>query len=683
MGHDLLEALLVWVHAHPVAALALVFAVALGESLFIFGLLIPGALFMFAFGALIGADALPLGATFAAAVAGTLVGDGASYALGRGYRGRVHDLPGLGGSRELIARAEEFLARHGGKGIIVGRLIGALRPIMPTVAGAAGLSPRRFAIMDIVATAAWAPCYILPGIVFGASLDLAAQVAGRLAMLLLLVVAIVWVTTVTARYTLAAGRVAGRRYAERLLSWSQRHRRLGLLGPALADPRQPELPALAVAAALLMIVTGVLYMLVWGWHRPVYPIRFDALVFYLSQGLHTSISDGVARAIAEVGSPLVYLSFAAAVAGLLAAMGNWRPAGHWVAAVGFSALVTLLLRWWLAIPAPVALFQGATPDPLFLTGGGQDLMLCATVYGLAGMIVGSRQPPALRPYYDSVTVGGIVLIALARLYLGIDWASDLIVGLPMAFIWLNLIGLSYRRQRLRPVQGTPVMVVLAGFVVIAILLATLPESTARQQPRPDRRISAAYLVAGWTGRGFQTLDAHIQDIAGRASAPLNLQAAGDAPALRATLATAGWQAPPRLGPSQPLQWLAPDVDLGELAVLPRIHDGRQPTITLIRDTSAKRTPATRMVLRLWPTRYVTRRQAVPLWVGLVDYQRVYRRFDLLATAADQQAYAAALHTLGRILADAGIGHRMVGPTGASRLLFWSRAPGVDAKVAPD
>ena len=120
MGHELFAALLAWVQAHPLAALALVFAVALGESLFLFGLLVPGALFMFAFGALIGANLLPLGATFAVAIIGTLVGDGTSFALGRRYRGRISSLPGFARAPTLVARGERFLADHGGKAIING-----------------------------------------------------------------------------------------------------------------------------------------------------------------------------------------------------------------------------------------------------------------------------------------------------------------------------------------------------------------------------------------------------------------------------------------------------------------------------------------------------------------------------------------------------------------------------------
>ena len=195
-----------------------------------------------------------------------------------------------------------------------------------------------------------------------------------------------------------------------------------------------------------MLATALAYLVMWGWQRPVYPGHFDALTFYIVQSLQTPISDQIAFAIAQIGSPLIYLPFAVVLAAVLAVMGNWRAATHWMVALGFSALVALGLRWWLAIPAPSGYFHGDATDPLFLAGGGQDLILCATVYGMAGLMIAAGQPLTARPYYHSITVAGVVLIALARLYLGLDWASDLLIGLAIAFVWLNMLVLSYRRQ---------------------------------------------------------------------------------------------------------------------------------------------------------------------------------------------------------------------------------------------
>ena len=518
--------------------------------------------------------------------------------------------------------------------------------------------------------------------VFGASLDLAAQVATRLAILLIGASAIVWALTSLARLSVVAGRSAGRRYAERLMTWSQRHRRLGLLGPALADPRQPEIPALAVAAAILMGAIAVVYLALWGWSGPRYPSTFDALAFYLIGSLHNTPTDIVARLVAELGSPLVYLPFAALIAMALSIMGNWRAAAHWIVAVGFSAAATLLLRWLLAIPPPAVYFQLAAVDPLYLAGGGQDLVLCATVYGLAGMIVGTRQPIELRPYYYSTTVAGVVLIALARLYLGLDWASDSLIGLAVAFVWLNLLMIGFRRQRPRPVRGRPVATALAGCVVFAGLLVLLPGGALHDLPGrlgapltgPARDIDA------WADGGYRRLPAHVQTLRGRGGAPLNLQAAGDIDMLRAALTRAGWRASAGIGAGAALRSLAPDTPIDALPVLPRVHNGRRPVLVFTHPVDGS--PGRRWVLRLWSTARVTTIDEAPIWVGMIDGQRVGHELQMLTTARDEADYAAGASFMSSNLAAHGIGQRVVTHAGDPLVLMWSAAPGRDATVAP-
>ena len=712
MEHGLIADILAWVSTHPNAAISVVFAVAVAESIFLFGLLVPGAIFMFTFGALIGGDAMSMTATFAAAVIGTFIGDGGSYMLGRLYRGRLQELPGLSRIPGGVARGEAFFARHGGKGIVLGRLIGAFRPIMPTVAGAAGLSVTRFVVMDIIATAIWAPLYILPGVVFGASLDLAAQVATRLAILLIAGAAIVWLLIAVTRFLLASGQAAGRRYAERLLEWSRRHRRLGLLGPALADPRQPEIPALAVASTLLMGVTAFIYLLLWGIAEPRMPMRFDAVVFFVMQSLHTPLADGFARFGAELGSPAIYLPFAGAIFGVLLLMGNWRAGGHWLVAVVFSSLATFLIGWLLAIPSPLSFFHGHTYDRLLLTGGGQDMILCATIYGLAGRIVAARAAEWTRPYYYSATVGGLGLIALCRLYLGLDWASDTLIGLAVAFVWINMLVLGYRRQRPRPVPGQPVLAVLGGFVVIAGLVVILPSNALHRLPVADTQAAHSPL-SHWSGQGYTQLATYLLDIQGRRGPQLNVQAAGTRQQLVDTLVQAGWTLPPRLGPGQALRSLAPDTAIDQLAVMPRVHDGQRAGITLIHKSRLDDKPTTqsatspasgddqqaRWVLRLWASEHVTAGQHQPLWVGLVDAQVVDHELHMLATANDDASYRNAALFLSQTLSRANIGHRQIkrttggdnrpsspaaSPTGAAPLvLLWPRLPGTNATVAPD
>lgn len=644
MGTEYLESILIWVQAHPLAAGFAIFAAAVAESLFIFGLLVPGALFMFIAGALVGAGALPLMPVMIIAVAGAIVGDSASFALGYAYRGNLHQMRLLQRAPRLLARGEDFLRRHGGKSIILGRFIGPLRPLLPTITGAAGMPPLRFLAIDIIAAIGWAPCYILPGVLFGASLDLAAQVAGRLALLLLLVAAAVWLLVWASRWLLVFGAAWSREYAERLLSWSRRHRRLGLLGLALADPRQPETPVLALVATLLLLLTWCAYSLVWGWGTPSFPQASDALVYHLAQSLHTPLSDFVALVIAQLGAPAIYLPLAAAIGMALFILTGKRAAMHWLAAISFAVILVLGLRWLMTIPTPKAYFDGVSPASGFAGG---HILISGVIYGFLAVILATPQRPNWRQYYYSGFIALVVLIASARLYLGLDWLSDVIIGLGIAFLWITLLTLGYRRQRPRKVRPRPLFAMLVAALAAAVVWQLLQQSgqqIAVQTPESQQ----IQRVAQWYTQDYNVLPKHVNDMAGRQREPLNLQVNGQLEAIRADLIAAGWHPPVTASLARSLLWLAPDKPISQLPVLPRSHDGTNADLTLIHADSFAN-PDQQWILRLWHSNFINGQNQSPLWLGQITQQRVRNRFGLLRLPNDQAEYSDALYALGRYL----------------------------------
>jgi undecaprenyl-diphosphatase len=154
------------------------------ESLAGVGLIVPGTLSLFGVGALIAAGALGFWSTYAWAVSGAVLGDGLSYWLGRHYHQRVRSLWPFSRHPDWLDTGQAFFHRHGGKSVFLGRFIGPIRPVIPLVAGMLDMPPSRFYLVNLLSALGWALVYLLPGIAFGASLTLAAQVAGRLALLL-------------------------------------------------------------------------------------------------------------------------------------------------------------------------------------------------------------------------------------------------------------------------------------------------------------------------------------------------------------------------------------------------------------------------------------------------------------------------------------------------------------------
>ena len=62
-------------------------------------------------------------------------------------------------------------------------------------AGAAG----EFLAISTFASLLWAPVYLLPGALFGASLGLASEVGGRLVVVILVLAALIWFSIVIVR----------------------------------------------------------------------------------------------------------------------------------------------------------------------------------------------------------------------------------------------------------------------------------------------------------------------------------------------------------------------------------------------------------------------------------------------------------------------------------------------------
>lgn len=635
MGAEWLQSMLIWVQAHPLAAAFFVFAAAVAESLFLFGLLVPGALLMFIAGALIGAGAMPLAPTFTVAIAGAIFGDSLSFALGYAYRGNLHRIPLLARMPHLVTRGEDFLNRHGGKSIILGRFVGPLRPVMPTITGAAGMSPWKFLGIDIIAALGWAPCYILPGVLFGASLELAAEVASRLALLLLVVVASVWALVWASRWLIAGAAAWSRGYAEQLLTWSRRHRRLGLLGPALADPRQPETPVLALLAVPLLALTWLAYNFVWGFGPATYPRGIDALIYLLLQELRTPWSDFIALILAQLGTPEIYLPLATVIGVLLWVMTGKRATMHWLGGILFTAVFVLGLRALMVIPSPNAYFHDAETLSRFAGG---HILISGVVYGFIATILASRYAERTRQHYYSGFAALIVLIALSRLYLGLDWFSDMVIGLSVALIWVALLTLGYRRERPKTVMPHIMLSVLIAAITVATAWQFLHRSKLKITPQASPQIRA---VSDWPDHGYARLPLHINDITGRQQLPLNMQASGTLEALRNMLQQAGWQTPVDTSITTSLIWLAPAKPIADLPLLPRLHEGHNADLDMSLPIDGER----QWLVRLWRSRFVNAENGDPLWVGQIMLQSIQRRLGLLRIPTDTGMFITASQAL--------------------------------------
>lgn len=615
-----------WVSAHPLWTLALLFLCCTGESILVLGMLIPTTAVLLAAGALVALGALELRAVMAVSVLGAVFGDSLNYWAGRRWGRRALESHYAQKYQDAIDRSQKIFERHGAKALVLARFVGLIRPFVAAIAGASRMSHARFYAVEFFASALWAIPLVLLGMVFGASLGLAAEVATRLAILLVATLVtlalLVWITglAVEGLQEHAGGWLA------RFLDWSRRHRQLGRLGGWLADPAQPETPALALLATILFVLGWLWLRLQWGGAGA--PGPFDTLVWQGVQELRTPVTTAIALAVEQLADWQIYAPVALTVFVTLLLLGRTRAAVHWLAAVAFGAALSLGLYALLTVPDPVNYFRGE-PAVRF---GGRDLVLATVIYGFLPVLLTTQRSRSLRSLYYACTTVLLAAMLCADVYLGAVWMSTGLFAVTFGAIWVTLLGIGYRRHGAEPIPGREVLPLAIGMLMVAATLhgsAELRREWDLPAP-PEKALSAA---AWWNG-AYAELPAYRIDAAGLERQPLTVQWRGDLVRIQGAMQAAGWESPPALSLSSALRWLALSAPLGELPVLPQLHKDRHEALTLRRLGADD----TQILLRLWPSG--RRIGSLPLWVGTLTEQTGRRALRLVRYPRTDKDYDA-------------------------------------------
>lgn len=145
-----------------------IFAVAIGEAVFILGLFVPSTPVLLLAGGIIAQGKLPFWEVYFAAVLGAVIGDAISYTVGFWLKDSIKTIWPFRNYLDLIARGEAFFARHGGKSVFIGRFIPGVKAVVPGIAGMFGMQYRKFTLINITSAFAWAAAHILPGMLLSA-----------------------------------------------------------------------------------------------------------------------------------------------------------------------------------------------------------------------------------------------------------------------------------------------------------------------------------------------------------------------------------------------------------------------------------------------------------------------------------------------------------------------------------
>lgn len=623
---EFIQEMLAWIGANPHWAYLLIFGVAMFESLALVGMLVPGAVMMVGAGPPIAAGVLSFWPVMGWAVAGAIVGDGVSYWLGHHYRERLKDMWPFSRYPDSMARGEKFFREYGGKSVAFGRFVGPVRAVIPVVAGMMGMEPKKFYLANVLSALAWAPAYIVPGIVLGASLELASEATARLGILALALILTLWlvgwgVHRLFLFYSPRAGR-----WVQGLLNWANVHPRLGEIARALADPHHPDARALASLAGFLLLgaLAFALMMGVAIAEAPDWPL--NQMVLNLALSLHTPSASHLMAALSRLGDLAVILPLGSAVLVWLLARGQRRQAGYWLAALAFGLLAAPLLKWLLQVPRPDIGLAGLSPWAF----PSSHVLRATVVYGFLAVCLagagGMAQSWRWLPYATAALL--ITAVTIARLYFGVHWLTDVLGGLGLGLVWVAALGLSFRRHT-RPAPSWHGLAAVSSLVLIlAYGLASLTSHRADLALYEPQRARIDLSAAAWQAQDWARLPQWRTDLRGINGQPLNLQFAGDPQALIQALESRGWQAADTLSPANAIRLLSPSLPLQELPLIPHVHDGHHEDLALIKPEGADN----RLVLRLWATPYWIDGRA-PLWIGNVTAQHRRMILNLLAMPA--------------------------------------------------
>ncbi len=613
MTSEWLDSITTWITAHPVAAGGVIFLIAFCDALAVVGIVVPALPLLFAVGTLIGLGHLDGPYALACAALGAFAGDALSYWLGHRWGPSMREHWLFRRYPQLIDRGERMFRKHGSKGIVIARFVGAVRPFVPAVAGMLRMPLRRYMPASFVAALLWAACFLAPGWVFGASYDAVAAVADRLALVLLALVgvlALVW-AVVLYTYRWFAGHAD--RLLARALKWTRAHPRLSRYAAPLIQHNRPESASLAMLAMCLLGIG-------WGWFALLAvvvakrgPLVLDEQVQAAMAALRNPLADRLMAALASLGDMEVLLPTLLLTLTWLLWRRRFAAALHWLAAVAFGFVFTAFLGLSVDMPRPPTAASGFGFPSIPVT-------MVTIVFGFFAVLIARELPGRQRVWPYLVSGAAVALIGFARLYFGAHWLSDIVGGALFGIMWLLVLGIAYRRHIGRSFWMRPVATVF--FVTFAVAsLWHAPRAIdgvlAQFAPPPPERTLAS---EAWWRSDWGTLPARRNERDASRRWPLDVQIAGPLAPVRATLEARGWEVQPQATWVATLGLLDPKRRSSRQPVLPATLDAEAEAL-LFRRPGAR--PDTAHVLRLWRAPALLD-QGQPLWVGSTQTLRFTR-----------------------------------------------------------
>lgn len=432
-----LESLAHWLSQHQDWILITIAAMAFLESLAVVGIIVPGVALLFAAGTAAGSAEVDVIWVLFAAFCGAVAGDGLSFLLGYHYHHIIRKIPPFKSHPEWIEKGENFFHKYGLMGIVIGRFVGPIRPVMPLVAGFMQMKPSSFLTINMLSAIAWAPFYLMPGYLIGASLEGENALSGRHMGFLL-------------------GTIVGGWLLAQLLWWAHDH---------IRQRRNKLELALITGAACLSLFIALSQVM-----QLDQVINLNQNLSQWALSLRHSWLNDFFIGLTQMGYRQPMTLWGALVALALLAQRNVYGAGLWVGTLLLGQTLLFALKDWFAWPRPALV---AIPPESYAFPSGHTTMNMVFFGALAILclpgVSGKRQKAILSGLCIVVAT-----IAASRFYLTVHWVTDILGGFLLGGMILAALYTIVLKRPFRTIRPLPVILATVVAWLISLALWVIP-----------------------------------------------------------------------------------------------------------------------------------------------------------------------------------------------------------------
>jgi membrane protein DedA with SNARE-associated domain/membrane-associated phospholipid phosphatase len=413
-------------------ALLFVFALPALESSAFVGFVFPGEIALVLGGVVAYDGRVALAAVLTAGIAGAIVGDSVGYAIGRRYGRRLLDgTVGRFVNSRHLDRAETYLAERGGRAVFFGRFTAALRVMIPGLAGMSGLRYRTFLLYNISSGIVWVTLSVLLGYLGGSSWRHVEHVASRVGLVVLGLVVLGLVVAYGLR------RVGSERFSRLVSAARVRFPRAAGWIFARLDPALTHGLGLTVAVVFAVAATWTFLGISQDVRAHEELALLDPHVLGWVLAHRSAGLDVFFEIVTWLGATAVTVPLLVVAGGFLA----WRRR-TWVPAIDLTVVYAVVVLLSAVTGRLVDRHRPQTADWLVPASGwtypsGHAAQAFAA-WGILALVAASRASARTRVRAAAASAVVAVLVATGQVYLGVNWATDVLGGAALAVAVLAL-----------------------------------------------------------------------------------------------------------------------------------------------------------------------------------------------------------------------------------------------------